>query len=645
MAGEMAMGTPPVDDVESDVMAVAVTRRAYTADNAGVNPNETVLTAQAVATRGIKKLYELPIPGDARGAEAQPLTLPGVKLASGQTHDLLAVATMSNEIVCADAKTGAELWTRQLGRPIDNTKEIDSWFNAEKRWINDHWGILSTPVIDPATQTLYACSWASPDGSVARARHFLEAVSLVSGTRVKDALNLEGAVYDPGGIPPQKFASAARKQRASLIQLGQTVFVAFGSIYEIDASNRGWVLAIDVRLWRVTAAWCTAVYGSGGGIWQAGAGLAADSKGDIILVTGNGTFDAKTEWGECVIKLRYTPPGPALMGELKVVDHWSPFLDSARVAAPKAVPGSYPADPVVAATEIARQSREGQPPTNRRRYAMVSAERIDAASGNVPLNPAEAIDMDLGSGGPVVIEELRIVLVSGKDGTIYAVRLDAMGGTTPEMLSTAYGIAKNYMALACPPIWFTFYTSDASPQPTDIRDLNKLFYSRTHHQHGSPIAWKSPQGWRLLCWGENSTLRMWSIERLPSAAPAEPNVKITYLAAGEEYASPDAAIPPGGMPGGFMSLCYDHARPAETPILFATIPYGDANREVTRGRLLGYDLTLFKEGPNGAVIPLIWDSQRWNHEFDFNKFLGPVVADGILYLTTYDARVIAYGLA
>jgi hypothetical protein len=135
---------------------------------------------------------------------------------------------------------------------------------------------------------------------------------------------------------------------------------------------------------------------------------------------------------------------------------------------------------------------------------------------------------------------------------------------------------------------------------------------------------------------------MWGIEPIPGLAPY---VKITYLAAGEEFASPDAPVPPGGMPGGFMCLCYDQARPASTPVLFATIPYVDANREVTRGRLLAYDLTQVKEGPNGAIIPLIWDSQQWNHEFDFNKFLGPVVANGILYLTTYDARVIGYGLA
>jgi hypothetical protein len=122
-------------------------------------------------------------------------------------------------------------------------------------------------------------------------------------------------------------------------------------------------------------------------------------------------------------------------------------------------------------------------------------------------------------------------------------------------------------------------------------------------------------------------------------------VKISYLATGEEYASPEARVPPGGMPGGFMCLCYDQAHPASTPVLFATIPYGDANREVTRGRLLAYDLTQFKEGPHGAVIPKLWDSADWRHEFSFNKFCSPTVADGKLYVPTFDAATLVYGLA
>jgi hypothetical protein len=618
-------------------MTVAVLTRGYTNDRAGVNSQETVLTAPAVAKRGIKRLGLFRIPGDARGAEAQPLIVPGVRFATGQTHDLVIVASLANEVIARDANTDAHLWTCELGRPIDGSKAIDSW------GINDHWGILSTPVIDRAANILYACSWASPDGTVGKARHYLEAISLVTGVRARPALDLEGAVFDPGGMPPQKFSSAARKQRASLLQIGNTVFIGFGSIWESAVSNRGWVLAVDVKQWKVTAAWCTAVKGSGAGIWQAGSGLAADAKGDIYVMTGNGDFDGKLEWGECFLKLRYTPPGPALMGEFKVVDHWSPFLDIARVA--------RAADADMNATEapmrrLSADAESGAPPTNMRRYAMISeslAPSTAPAPTNIPLSFGLADDMDLGSGGPVVIDELGLVLGAGKDGILYVLHKDAMGGTTLAQLQTAKGIAENYAALACPPIWLTFFPGwSVSPAPADIRDLNYLFGRTSHHQHGSLIVWKGPQGWRLLCWGENAPLRMWSLEVFPGRRPY---AKISFIATGEEYSSPEAAVPPGGMPGGMMCLCYDQARPAETPVLFATIPYGDANRVVTRGRLLAYDLTQFKEGPNGAVIPKIWDSADWGHEFDFVKFTPPVAANGQLYVPGYDGKDWIYGLA
>jgi hypothetical protein len=42
---------------------------------------------------------------------------------------------------------------------------------------------------------------------------------------------------------------------------------------------------------------------------------------------------------------------------------------------------------------------------------------------------------------------------------------------------------------------------------------------------------------------------------------------------------------------------------------------------------------------------VLWDSQDWNLTFSFCKFTPPVVANGKLYVPTYDARVDAYGLA
>ena len=149
-----------------------------------------------------------------------------------------------------------------------------------------------------------------------------------------------------------------------------------------------------------------------------------------------------------------------------------------------------------------------------------------------------------------------------------------------------------------------------------------------------------------MCWGENSTLRMWGIDLLTGPTPNLQNTKITYLAAGEEYASPEAAVPPGGMPGAFMCLTSDNNKPG-TAVLWATVPYLDANRVVSPGRLLAYDINQFKEGPNGAVIPKLWDSADWgpNHNFAFVKFTPPVVSGGKLFLPDYNGSVHVYGLA
>jgi hypothetical protein len=61
-------------------MSVAVLTRAYGNDRSGANTQESVLTAAAVWSRGIRRLFSLPLPGDRRRAEAQPLIVPAVAL-------------------------------------------------------------------------------------------------------------------------------------------------------------------------------------------------------------------------------------------------------------------------------------------------------------------------------------------------------------------------------------------------------------------------------------------------------------------------------------------------------------------------------------------------------------------------------------
>ena len=585
-------------------MNISVLTRSYNAARTGANPNETQLTATAVKTRGIRRLFSLPLPSDRRGAEAQPLIVSNVQMPDGRRRDLALVATMANDVFAFDANDGTQLWHRTLGIPVNGNGDIDR-FN-----INDHWGVLSTPVIDGGRDIIYLCAWISGNGSVAQARHFLHALHIANGTNAHtQPLDFENTTYDPGhGQPQQKFASAARKQRASLLLVGTTVFVAFGSVKEFSRDARGWIIACDIQAWTIAASWTAAAKGFGGGIWQAGAGLAADGQGHIFCMTGNGTFDAVTDWAESFVKLKYTAPAGGQGGSLAVVDWWTPWTDDARTGlAPTGTQFSTPQ------------------PTNLRVYTMDVAAGWD--------------DMDLASGGPVLALDHGLVIGAGKDGVLFVIKGNSMGKTQPTDLAQPQ---QNYQKLAAPPIWFTFFPGfDPNPAPNDIASLNQHFLGRTHHQHGAPVLRNSTEhGLMLFCWGENGNLRAWALR--PEGAN---NAVVTYLGCSAELASAQATQEFGGMPGGMMCLSADGTTP-HTGVLWACIPYGDANTEVTWGRLLAYDATTFGTfGDGSRQLQVLWDSQDWNLSFQFCKFTPPVVANGKIYVSTYSGRIDVYGLA
>jgi outer membrane protein assembly factor BamB len=105
-------------------MSISVLTRAYGNDRSGTNSQESVLTAAAVRSRGIKRLFSLPLPGDRRGAEAQPLIVPAVALPGGRTRDLVLLATMANQVFAFDANDGTPVWERTLGTPINTRSRL-----------------------------------------------------------------------------------------------------------------------------------------------------------------------------------------------------------------------------------------------------------------------------------------------------------------------------------------------------------------------------------------------------------------------------------------------------------------------------------------------------------------------------------------
>ncbi|HVT97647.1 MAG TPA: hypothetical protein VHE33_09080 [Acidobacteriaceae bacterium] len=622
--------------------------RAWDNHRSGWNQHETVLTQANVKAKGITRITTIPVYGDARGIESQPLILPGVQLADGTTHDVMVLPSMANIVRGVDATTGAALWqTPQLGTPITGSDSLGPNGpgamcpgpnqTIDCYQINDKWGVLSTGVIDPDTQLVYLVAWISPDTTPQNGKHFMYVLN------VKDGSQAVAPVLLDGKSGTQTWSQFMRKQRSSLVMTNiagrKTIFFASGTIQELGTGAAGWVLAYDVATNQVTAALATS-QGFGGGIWMGGQGLAADSQGFLYGVTGNGSFDGVNDFAESILKIQYTPPAGQTPASLKIVSWWTPYSDTARS------PGGYPGPTAPVAAKPAGVSAPSQAvePVNAAMRPSIKHARIvkkkNRRGQTVPLvypkianTPGAWWDEDLGSAQGALLENEGVYIVTGKDGIAYPTRIANLGNTMPADLANAHA---NCAKLASPPVWLTEDPGPVDPCPADPATLNFMPWGKTRHMHMTPVQYRSPtRGQVLFAWGENSQLHAWAVS---------PTGALTYLAQGNEFASPNVANTPGGMPGGFCSMSSNGSTPG-TALLVCTMPYGDANTTVTNGRLLVYDPDNWTTNPDGSLtIPVLWDSQQWNIQFLYNKFNPPIVDGGEIYVPNYNGGVDVYSL-
>jgi hypothetical protein len=618
-------------------------------DNArsGWNPHETVLTQASVATKGIVRTTTIPVYGDARGMEAQPLILPNVKLPDGSKHDVMVLPSMANVVRAVDAHTGAELWKKDptLGNPIVGSTPtgprktradgcVGDFPTIDCHGINDKWGVLSTGVIDPDTARLYLVAWISPDGTPQNAQHFVCVLNVADGSQVAAPVPVQGT------SGTQSYAGPMRKQRSSLVLTNvngrKTVFWASGTVQESGNKAAGWIFAFDCGTNTITAALAMS-QGEGAGIWMGGQGLAADDQGFLYAITGNGDFDGKTQWGESFVKVQYAPAAGGTPASLKVVDHWTPWTDAARVRQ------ANMAAMKLATTKLAGQSAptEAMKPVGGGMQMSLDHAKFKQSlnARGVPVllvYPQMATgawsDEDWGSAGPACLFALGVCIATGKDGVAYPIKAAHMGGTTVADLKNP---KSNCAKLAAPPTWLTMSPGNVDACPVDPRTLNFFPWGDSAHLHMTPVQFFDPvlKSWTIFVWGENAQLHKWAV----GATGA-----LTYVAQSNEYASADVrGNPPGGMPGGFCTGASNGANP-DSAILVCTIPYGDANARVVNGRLLVYDAVHL--APDGS-LRVLWDSQRWGVAFLFNKFNPPVIDGGQIYVANYNGGVDVYKLA
>lgn len=582
--------------VPSGLRGQAVLTRSYDNLRSGGNTQEKKLNPNNVGN--LKKLRELALDdGDDLRLEAQPLYLPDLQMADG-THDVVIVSTMANNVYAFDINSGAKLWKRNIGTPVSpkiigktafglDQTEIDSW------GINSRWGVLSTPVIDIDTKTLYVVGWSSPDGKRNNAVHKLNALNLTTGQPVHPALTIQASAG-----ANVRFNSPKQKQRAALLltplrqpvggHVKKILFMACGMTGETDKTDHGWLIAFDVDSFRQTAAWTSTRRSHAGGIWQAGQGPASDDHGNVYLMTSNGGWNGMTDFAESFVHLHYAA------GTLTLADWFTPFRDDDR---PK-------------------QSANGY----------------------------DFTDQDLGSAGPILPHDTNLLVGAGKDGVLYVFNRANLGKKIVSQNKTA--LSDNRPLLNA--IFFTYFPGTFAINP--LENVNGFPDGKTHHLHGSPVSWSSEaRGTMLFVWGENAPLRAWTLKpdgkvdfvsesqetasAFSTAFNAMPGGMITLSSDGGKNGIVWGAVPLKG-----------HWNERDDN--------GNANQEIVEGVLRAYDATAF-DGTNSngnARMKLLWQSttpgnpQPTDTRYTYNKFCPPVVADGRVLLATYDGRVLVYGL-
>jgi chitodextrinase/nitrogen fixation protein FixH len=375
-----AAGTHTITVATSDGTKSA-TATAYVATSAGMfthhnddartgqNLNETVLKPANVKSASFGKLAEFAIDGI---AHASPLYVANVNVPGVGVKNVVYVATEHDSVYAfdADARAAAPLWKVSFINPAAGITTVPNGDTGECCDITPEIGITGTPVIDPSTSTLYVVAKTKEGTSTYRQR--LHALDLATG-----AEKFGGPVLISASVPGTgtgssggqlAFDALRENQRTALLLHNGVVYFGFGSHGDYQPYH-GWLLGYNATTLQQVFVFNATPNGEGGGIWQSGGGLAIDSAGNFFFATGDGSFSLNTggkDYGDTFIKL--SPSGA-------VIDTFTPHDE-------------------------------------------------DAIDGN---------NLDLDAGGMILLPDQpgphpHLLVSAGKNGTIYVVDRDSMGG-------------------------------------------------------------------------------------------------------------------------------------------------------------------------------------------------------------------------
>lgn len=575
-------------------------------ERTGANLRELCLTTKNLKSGRFGLLHSWKVDGQ---IYAQPLYVSGVELPDGTVRNVVYVATMRNRIYAFDADGGDNqkpLWCRYLGPPADFDQfPLEFWWTGRFN-IYPNIGVTSTPVIDLDTKTIFAVAKVRLGPGKPHKPHLLPGKPYPPETVAQRlyALDLaKGEKHDSVEIAPSvagagqeskngtvRFNPLKELQRAGLLLANGKIYVAFAS-HQDNKPWHGWIVAYDAKTLKQTAVYCTSCITDSageGGIWQAGAGPAADPDGNVYVMTGNGAWDTTTkELANSFVKL-----DPSL----SVIDWFTPS-----------------------------------------HYRCLNEIDADLGSAGPLLIPNSELLVGGGKEGTIYLlkrTHLGHLQPAAKDtATGYCSGYPINGRNPP---------VQSFQATR-------LYDENWRTNPTvrleeKVRpDIKNWEY---HHIHGSPIYWISEsQGPAIYIWAERDSLRGFPLdlraERFLETSPPYTEPHSTFVGsrkAGE------------GMPGAALSLSAN-GKIDSTAIIWASLPAKrNALYRLVPGVLRAYPAVPADPSKCRAakrcVLDELWSSMlgKKKSDFTFAKYASPTVANGRVYLPTFSNKLNVYGL-
>ena len=471
---------------------------------------------------------------------AQPLLILNVNLPNAGVRNVVFVATVNNTVYAFDADSAsrtAPYWQVSLTpngtRPPKNKDMTDAcggFYND----FSGNIGIVGTPVIDSATNTLYVVSrYINPNNQFSQ---YLHALDIFTGAEKPNSPvfitaqlpgtgdgNVGGIVY---------FDAQKQNQRGGILLLNGNVYIPYASHCDWGPYH-GWILGYDKTTLQQTRVYNSTPDGYFGGIWMSGAAPSADEQGNIYAAVGNGSIGARNDPNAIINRSE---------SALKLIPSGNSFTV-----------GSFFS------------------PSN--------------------IADLEAADLDFGVTQMMLLPNTDRVVTSCKDGHIYLLNRNNMGG---------YNATTNNVV-----------------QDIDL-GVNAHLRSSLSYYKGEGKEW-------MYSWSENALLKAFPYNR--TSGTFDLNNTISSGVQG-----------PVGNNGALLSVSSDGSADS-TAILWASYAAnGDANQSVRPGILRAFAAN--------DVTRELWNSSQYfsDNAGNYAKFNNPTIANGKVYLATFSNKLMVYGL-